>query len=424
MTHIGIICFPAPSHIGCLASLGRELQRRGYSVTVFNIPDVEAKVLSEGLEFCPIGQSDYPVGYLAEYEVQLHKLTGIAALRFSVKEDQKRAATICRHAPYALRNAGVQALIVDQLEPVGGTVAEFLNIPFISVCSAIAYNREIGIPPNFTPWQYRDSWWAHLRNKMGYFLADQLTRPITQNINQYRQKWNLPICRAHEDHFSPLAQICQQTAEFDFPRKALPECFHYTGPLLTASPQAVAFPYDRLSGQPLIYASLGTLEGYRQEIFQCIAAACEDLINVQLVISLGGCGRAEDYQTLPGNPLVVEYAPQLELLARAKLTITHAGLNTVLESLSYGVPLVAIPIKSDQFGVATRLSWTGAGEIVPLNRLNISRLRTTVEQVLTKEIYRKNSVRLRDSILRAGGVTKAANIVEQSIETGKPVLRI
>ncbi len=424
MNHIGIICFPAPSHIACLASIGRELKNRGYRVTVFNIPDVEAQVLSEGLDFCPIGQSDYPLGSLADYEAQLQQLKGIKALRFSVKEDQKRAAIICRYAPSVLRDAEVSSLIVDQLEPAGGTVAEFLNIPFISVCSAVAYNREVDIPPNFTPWQYRDCWWAHLRNKVGYFIADQLTQPISKSINQYRQQWKLPIRKAHEDHFSPLAQICQQTVEFDFPRKAVPECFHYTGPLRTSSSQTVAFPYEHLSGKPLIYASLGTLEGYRQEIFYCIAAACEDLIDTQLVISLGGCGRVEDYQTLPGNPLVVEYAPQIELLARARLTITHAGLNTVLESLSYGVPLVAIPLKSDQFGVATRLIWTGAGEVVPLKDLNIPRLRTTVEQVLTKETYRKNSVRLKESILRAGGVTKAADIVEQSIETGKPVLRI
>jgi len=52
---------------------------------------------------------------------------------------------------------------------------------------------------------------------------------------------------------------------------------------------------------------------------------------------------AEAVQRLPGSPLVV-YAPQLELLAKARLTITHAGLNTVLDSLSNGVPLVAIPI--------------------------------------------------------------------------------
>lgn len=57
---------------------------------------------------------------------------------------------------------------------------------------------------------------------------------------------------------------------------------------------------------------------------------------------------------LPGNPIVVNYAPQLELLKIADLTITHAGVNTTLESLSNGVPLVAIPITNDQPGVAAR----------------------------------------------------------------------
>ncbi|MGA7216366.1 MAG: hypothetical protein WBX20_19355, partial [Terrimicrobiaceae bacterium] len=37
-----------------------------------------------------------------------------------------------------------------------------------------------------------------------------------------------------------------------------------------------------------------------------------------------------------GSPIVVPFAPQLELLRRAALTITHAGLNTALESLNQG----------------------------------------------------------------------------------------
>lgn len=61
------------------------------------------------------------------------------------------------------------------------------------------------------------------------------------------------------------------------------------------------------------------------------------------MISLGGGGSPELLQGMPGSPLVVGYAPQLELLKKATLTITHAGLNTVLESLSNGVPMVAIP---------------------------------------------------------------------------------
>jgi len=105
------------------------------------------------------------------------------------------------------------------------------------------------------------------------------------------------------------------------------------------------FPFlERLTGQPLIYAS-GTVQNTKQEIFYCIAAACDQL-DVQLVLSHGGGMNAEAVEGLPGSPLVVEYAPQLELLAKARLTITHAGLNTVLDSLSSGVPLVAIRMNS------------------------------------------------------------------------------
>src|SRR2546422_7887921 len=69
-------------------------------------------------------------------------------------------------------------------------------------------------------------------------------------------------------------------------------------------------------------------------------------------------------EELAGEPIVVEFAPQLELLKRAALCITHAGLNTALECLSNGVPMVAIPITNDQPGVAARIEWTGTGEMV------------------------------------------------------------
>ena len=60
-------------------------------------------------------------------------------------------------------------------------------------------------------------------------------------------------------------------------------------------------------------------------------------LDVQLVLSLGGGGKPEDMEELAGEPIVVEFAPQLELLKRAALCITHAGLNTALECLSNGV---------------------------------------------------------------------------------------
>ena len=420
MTHFGIITPPVSGHINPWAALGRELQQRGHRVTLFGIPDVEAKVLREGLEFSAIGQSDHPQGSLPQSLAHLSTLGGLAALRFALQAIQKTTNAICRDAPSVIKEAGVEALLVDQTEPAGATVAEHLGLPYITVCCAMMINREAAIPPIFTDWNYQDTWWARWRNQLGYALFDRLTRPVQSVVAHYRQQWHLPPYTSPEASFSRLAQISQEIPEFEFPRHRLPPSFHYVGPLRNASPQAVPFPYERLTGQPLIYASLGTQQNHRVELFTQIAAACEGL-DAQLVMSHGG-GMSDDVaRTMPGSPLVVSYAPQSELLAKASLTITHAGLNTVLDSLSHGVPLVAIPITYEQPAIAARLRWVEAGEVLPLNRFSVSRLREMVQHVLKEESYTQNAAQVKTSIERAGGVKRAADIVEKAVATKTPV---
>lgn len=175
-----------------------------------------------------------------------------------------------------------------------------------------------------------------------------------------------------------------------------------------------------MTDRPLIYASLGSIVNERSLIFEAIADACAPL-DTQLVISLGGSCGVQGLESLPGSPLVVEYAPQLELLRRAALTITHAGLNTTLESLACSAPVVAIPICNDQPGVASRVAWTGTGAVVPMSRARAPRLRATIERVLTEPSYKKHALRLQHAIATSGGVGQAADIVEQAILHRKPV---
>lgn len=421
MTHFGIICPPFPGHINPQAALGRELQLRGHRVTFLQIPDIESKVRSEGLNFWPIGQSTYQPGLLAETFEQLGKLSGIDALRYSVNFCQYLTATICEDAPSAIEAAGIEALLTDQLEPAGETVGEFLGIPFITVCCGQAIHRRADVPPFFTPWSYENTWWARLRNQVAYYILDRASQPILQVLNEYRKKWKLPVDNRLYAARSRLAQISQEPAAFDFPCTNLPKYFHYVGPLRNASPRPVLFPFERLTGQPLIYASLGSVQNTKQEIFHCIAAACEGL-DVQLVISHGGGMTKEAVQGLPGCPLVVEYAPQVEVLSKARLTITHGGLNTVLDSLSHGVPLVAIPITYEQPGNGARIRWTGTGEVVPLTDLSVPTLRSAIQKVLTEDSYLHNALRLKQAIRESGGVGRAADIVEQAVESRHPAL--
>lgn len=412
MTHFGIICPPYPGHLNPLFALGRELQTRGHRVTVLQISDLELKVRSEGLEFYPIGLSLYQPGSLAESFSHLTQLSEIKALRYSVDFCRHITEIICQDAPAAIQTLGIKALIVDQLEPVGQIVAQFLKIPLIGVSCGQAIHRRSDVPPFFVDWNYSPAWWAKLRNQVAYQILDRSCQPILEVINRYCSQWHLPPYRQIYASIAPI-HISQQPPAFEFPCKNLPTHFHYVGPLRNASPQPTAFPFEKLTGQPLIYASLGSVQNTKQEIFQCIAAACASL-NVQLLITHGGGMSASAVQALPGSPLVVEYAPQLEVLAKASLTITHGGLNTVLDSLSFGVPLVAIPITFEQPGTAARIRHTKTGATISLSHLTVSRLQSAIQQVLTKDCYRKNAQRIQQSIQQAGGVKRAVDIIEQT----------
>jgi zeaxanthin glucosyltransferase len=273
----------------------------------------------------------------------------------------------------------------------------------------LPFYQDPAIPPIATTWTYNPAWWAQVRNRTAYSLFNWMAQPVLQVISHYRQIWNLPAYTHPNDIFSKLAIITRHIPEFEFPRQ-LPPYFHFTGSFhQSLSREPVAFPFEQLNGKLLIYASMGTIQNRFSFVFRTIAEACTYL-NAQLVISLGGGLEPESFSNLPGNPVVVKYAPQLELLQKASLNITHAGLNTTLESLSYGVPMIAIPVTDDQPGVAARIAWTGTGELVTLSQLRVPKLRGTIERVLTEESYKQNATRFQQIMHQTEGVKRAANI--------------
>jgi MGT family glycosyltransferase len=251
----------------------------------------------------------------------------------------------------------------------------------------------------------------------------RLASPLFTVLNQYRRQWGIAPLAKWTDALSPIAQIAQLPVALEFDIDHRFPLLHYTGPFVDAEQRPkIDFAWDRLDGRPLVYASLGTLQNGSEEIFRTMAEACADL-PVQLVISLGGGIDRDRLGHLRGDPLVVTYAPQLELIKRAAIVITHAGINTTLESLSEGVPLVCIPIGNDQPGVAARVAMRGAGVVVPWSRVNASRLRLAVRTVLEDASYRKAARKLQASIVQIDGLDRAADIIEEGFKVGNPQLK-
>ena len=77
--------------------------------------------------------------------------------------------------------------------------------------------------------------------------------------------------------------------------------------------------------------------------------------------------------------------------------------------------MVAIPITNEQPGIAARVAWAGAGEVVMLKQATFDRLRSAMCKVLDNPSYRSAAARIRDSIQTSGGAPCAAEMIERSL---------
>ncbi len=417
MARLGAFCFPGTGHINPMTALARTLQRRGHEVVIYGIADCEARVRAAGVEFYKIGAKEFPLGTLRKLDERLGELKGLATFKFTVERVKNTARMILRDGPDAVRSTGVEALLVDEAD-MGGNVAEYLGLPFVSIAMFPPLIQDDRVPPFCFGWAAGQSRLSRLRNELGFRLLSKVAAPIFKVVNDQRRAWGMKPLKRSTDALSKLAQIAQlpEALEFDVPGR--PAILHYTGPFVDAQQRpAVEFPWERLDGRPLIYASLGTMQNGSETIFRTMAEACAGL-NAQLVISLGGGLEPERLGTLAGDPIVVRYAPQLEIVKRAALVITHAGLNTVLESLAEGVPLVALPLGNDQPGVAARVKARGAGLVIPQQKLTVEKLRNAVRSVLEDGRYRDAAQWLKNAFRKVDGLNRAADLIEEALRIG------
>jgi MGT family glycosyltransferase len=273
-------------------------------------------------------------------------------------------------------------------------------------------NLDPSAPPVNIPWPHRTGLGARLRNWVGNRVVERIFSGVIGTINQQRRRWGLTPLRNFNALFSDLAQVSQLPAELELPGRRLPPHFHHTGPWTDAAGRApVDFPWSRIEpDRPLVYASMGTLQNGILRTFRMIAEACAGL-GVQLVISLGGGQHPSLLGDLPGDPVVVGYAPQLDLIRQSALTISHGGLNTALESLAQGVPMVVLPVTYDQPGVGARVEWSGVARSIPVGRVTVVRLRDAVRAVLSNPAYRARARILRSKIDAADGLNRAADLI-------------
>ena len=414
---IGFVSMPFVGHLNPMTTLARRLQSRGHEVAFIGVPDVEPFARAAGLNFVSFCEDEYSAGSIARLYAPVSKLHGFEVTRWSIRErnvDLFNAAS--KHLPQKLAETGIDALVIDVIHTFLELVPISLGMPYVQVSTGLHIDFSGATPPLFFSWPHETTPEALARNLEGVKSAGKIFAPIVPVAMSYAEKLGLQVDWSDfSATASKLAVITQTPKEFDFPGIPWPAEFHYAGPFYDIDGRdPIAFPWEKLNGNPLVYASMGTLVNGLERVYKIILQAVGHLSGIQVVLSVGKNLKLDDLGTIPSNVIVVRKAPQLELLERAALCITHAGLNTALESLAQGVPMVAIPIGYDQPGIAARIAYHGVGEFLEVEDLAVEGVQWLIREVLKNPKYREKARWFQKVIAQTRGLDVAADVIERA----------
>ena len=123
--------------------------------------------------------------------------------------------------------------------------------------------------------------------------------------------------------------------------------------------------------------------------------------DVQVVLSVGKKTNISDLGDIPQNFKVYNYVPQLEVLKKTDVFVTHGGMNSSSEALYNNIPLVIVPQFGDQFIVGNRVVELGAGILLPAKDATVAKLQEDMKLLLNDSSYKENAIKLGQSLRTA-----------------------
>lgn len=270
----------------------------------------------------------------------------------------------------------------------------------------------------------RKAWQTEYRNRKLNALKQKLTYMGHSRLGMIR--WAFKRNRLPNTHrirtdkvfhvgFDNVPEWIAAPRAFDFPeRKLLPFQHHLNTLVDLERVEDPAPAYQTVMGRieqerqtnpliKLIYVSLGTAQeadkkGAEERFFNKLIAVAQIQPNWRFILAV----RPELVNSFTSSPNVFVFArvPQLHILKRADLFITHGGLNSVLESILHHVPMLVYPLNTrwDLPGYAARVVAQGVGLMGDLVRDNNTKMTHQIEQLLTDVYVKQNLVKLSQTL--------------------------
>jgi MGT family glycosyltransferase len=287
-------------------------------------------------------------------------------------------------------------LLYDAMCPWGWQTAQYLNMPSVSSMSLLALTPGLLIRSGF------------LFRMMGVVLKNlRYVRQFRQVSQEMKRMYGVPALGLVDFlNVQGTITINYTSRLFQPGAKSMPESVKFVGPSIKARDDAGNFPFDDFNDDPLVYISLGTVINQNSAFFERCVSAFRDA-DYRVVMSVGEKISIKSFE-IPSNFTVRNHVPQLEVLKRAAVFITHAGMNSVQEGLYFGVPLVLVPQQTEQSFVALRAEQLGVGVRLE-GEITADRLRRAVKQILEHPRYSEQAKKIGTSLREAGGYQRAVD---------------
>lgn len=388
MSKIVFFCIPAYGHTNPTIEVVRELTKRGHEVWYYSFSMFRKKIEGAGAKYIECDK------YVPELKAEDEKKIGkdfAALIEMTVDTTIALDEKVCKE----LNEFHPDCIVSDSLCFWGKLFAAKLNIKYVCSTTSFAFNQ-------YTAKMMKQNLMEMVRMIKG---MHRIKKKIKQ-LNDYGYAVDNFISLIQNDN--ETYTIVYTSKEFQPLANTFSNKYFFVGPSVS---DILAGP--RNSDKKLIYISLGTVNNKNNEFYKkCLMAFGDGEFDV--IMSVGESTDISSLGEIPENFEIKNKVEQIKVLQNTDVFITHSGMNSVNESLYYGVPMVLFPQHQEQRMVAERVVTLGAG--VYLKNDSSKDMKEAVQTILEYDSYQENAVKLSESLKLSGGAKKAAEVIGRIAE--------
>ncbi|MCO4850514.1 macrolide family glycosyltransferase [Bacillus vallismortis] len=400
MANVLMIGFPGEGHINPSIGVMKELKSRGEQITYYAVKEYKEKIDALDVEFREyqdFREDHFGKNATGDEERDVTEMICVFL---------KGCIEIVTHIYDEVKHESYDYVIYDHHLLAGKIIANLLKLPRFSLCTTFAMNEE------FTKQMMGAYMKGSLEDSPHYESYQQLAETLNTDF-QAEIKKPFDVFLADGD-----LTIVFTSREFQPLAEKFGERYVFVGPSITERAGNKDFPFDQIDNENVLFISMGTIFNNQKHFFNQCLEVCKDF-DGKVVLSIGKHMKSSELNDIPENFIVRPYVPQLEILKRASLFVTHGGMNSTSEGLYFETPLVVIPMGGDQFVVANQVEKVGAGKVLKKEQLSENILKETIQEVMNNHAYSEKAKEIGQSLQAAGRSKKAADCILEFVKHKK-----